>query len=258
LLATFALLLAAADSAITAELKPHTVAAFDKHIKAREAAMRTERIEGSRFLWTDDHADRKQRVRSGQTVIETAGGKNLIEVEDGLIHDWVGAVFIPGVKLKQVVSFVQNYDNHKNVYGPEVIGSKLISRNGNDFKIHLRLLKKKVITVVLNTEHDVRYFPLDDTRQHSRSYSTKIAEVKEAGEPGEHELPPGSDHGFLWRLYSYWRFLERDGGVYVECEAISLTRRIPTGLGWMITPIIRDLPRESLANTLEKTRTGLR
>jgi hypothetical protein len=123
--------------------------------------------------------------------------------------------------------------------------------------VYLRLLKKKVITVVLNTEHKVTYFPLDATRQHSRSYSTKIAEVQDAGEPGEHELPAGRDHGFLWRLYSYWRFLERDGGVYVECEAVSLTRGVPMGLGLIIRPIVRDLPRESLANTLVKTRSGL-
>jgi hypothetical protein len=247
-----------ATEALTAELKPHTVAAFDKYIQAREETMRTQRIQGSRFLWSDDSADRKQRVKSGQTVIEPAAGKNLIEVQDGVIHDWAGAVFIPGVTLQKVVSFVQDYDNHKNVYQPEVVDSKVLNRNGNDFKISLRLLKKKVITVVLNTEHEVKYFPLDATRQHSRSYSTKIAELENAGQPGEREKPAGEDHGFLWRLYSYWRFLERDGGVYVECEAISLTRGVPTGLGWMINPIIRDLPRESLANTLEKTRSGLR
>jgi hypothetical protein len=67
----------------------------------------------------------------------------------------------------------------------------------------------------------------------------------------------GKDHGFLWRLYSYWRFEERDNGVYVECQAISLTRNIPTGLGWLIEPIIRNLPRESLANTLTATKGAL-
>jgi hypothetical protein len=78
------------------------------------------------------------------------------------------------------------------------------------------------------------------------------------GEPGERELPPGNDHGFLWRLYSYWRFEERDGGVYVECQAISLTRSVPTGFGWLIEPIIRQLPRESLANTLRATRAAVK
>lgn len=138
-----------------------------------------------------------------------------------------------------------------------MIGSKLLARNGNDFKIGLRLLKKKVITVVLNTEHDVDYHRVTDKRWYSRSYSTKIAEVDDAGKPGERELPPGRDHGFLWRLYSYWKFDERDGGVYVECRAISLTRDVPTGLGWIVEPIIRGLPRDSVANTLRATRAAL-
>jgi hypothetical protein len=103
----------------------------------------------------------------------------------------------------------------------------------------------------------VRYFQLDPARWFSRSYTTKIAEVDNPGEPDERQLPPGNDHGFLWRLYSYWNFQERDGGVYVECQALSLTRNVPTGLGWLIEPIIRQLPRESLANTLRATREAV-
>jgi hypothetical protein len=83
-----------------------------------------------------------------------------------------------------------------------------------------------------------------------------VAEVYDPG-PGEHELPPGHDHGFLWRLNSFWKFEERDGGVYLECRAISLSRDVPTGLGWLINPIIRSLPRESLSNTLRETRQAL-
>jgi hypothetical protein len=247
-----------AGDAVTAELHPHTVEAFQKYVKAREEAMDSNRIRGARFLWTDDSPDRARRVRAGEVAIESAAKDSVVEVRDGLIHDWVGAAFLPGARLQQVLALVQNYDHHKSVYPPEVIDSKLRARDGDKFRVYLRLLKKKVITVVLNTEHDVTYFPLDGNRAHSRSYSTRIAEVHDAGESSERESPPGRDHGFLWRLNSYWRFLERDGGVYVECEAISLSRGIPMGLGLIIRPIVRDLPRESLANTLEKTRSGLR
>jgi hypothetical protein len=61
----------------------------------------------------------------------------------------------------------------------------------------------------------------------------------------------------MWRLNSYWRFQQRDGGVYVQLEAISLTRDIPTGLGWLITPFITSIPKESLAFTLTRTRQVL-
>jgi hypothetical protein len=143
------------------------------------------------------------------------------------------------------------------VYKPEVIDSRVISHNGNDFHIYLRLLKKKVITVVLSSEHDVKYTPLDKTRWRSVSRTTRIAEVENAGKPDERELPPGTGEGFLWKLNSYWRFEERDGGTWLECEAVSLTRDVPTGLGWIVLPIIRDLPKQSLENTLRSTRTAL-
>ena len=44
--------------------------------------------------------------------------------------------------------------------------------------------------------------------------------------------------------------------MYVECEAISLTRAAPLGVGWLVNPIIRSLPGASLAHLLEATRNG--
>jgi hypothetical protein len=198
-----------------------------------------------------------QQIGKGEIVAEFWSGNGPIEVPNGLIHDWIGAVFIPQATVGATLTRVQDYDNHKNIYKPEVMDSKLISRSRNDFRIFLRLLKKKIITVVLDTDHDVHYLPLDSTRWFCRSYTTRIAEVDDPGTPKEKVLPPDTGYGFLWRLFSYWRFQERDGGVYVECRAISLTRDIPLGLGWIIEPIIRKLPRESLINTLKATREAL-
>jgi hypothetical protein len=126
--------------------------------------------------------------------------------------------------------------------------------HSSGYTVSLRLLKKQVITVVLDTEHTVHYSRLDAKRATSYSRSTRIAEADNPGSPDESELQPGIDHGFLWRLNSYWRFEERDNGVYVECEAISLTRSVPIGLGWIVNPIVRTLPKESLENTLRNTR----
>jgi hypothetical protein len=241
------------DMAIAAGLTPETTQAFERHIRTVEAQV-DRRLASGQFLWLAEDTGRLQSLRAGQILAEPAAQDAETPVPHGLIHDWLGAVFIPGVTLPNVISAVQDYDRHKVAYGPEVVDSRLLSRTGNDFHVYLRLRKKKVITVTLNTEHDVRYQPIDATRYRSRSYSTRIAEVANAGSPGERELPVGEDHGFLWRLDSYWRFEERDGGVYVECEAVSLTRDIPAGLGWLIAPVIRDLPRESLIATLTSTR----
>jgi hypothetical protein len=249
-----ALLVAAGPwRAPAAELKPQTVAAFDRYIQQAE-----QKLEGRQnFLWAGESAARARRVRQGEIVVEPATGTLETPVFDGLVHDWVGAVFLPGATLGQTLAAGQDYTRHKDIYRPEVLDSTMLAHTGNDFRVYLRLLKKKIVTVVLDTEHDAHYERVDGTRWRSRSRSTKIAEVKNAGQRNERVLPPGTGAGYLWRLNSYWRFEERDGGTWVECEAISLTRDVPTGLGWLIEPIIRSLPRESLASTLRETRAAL-
>ena len=239
--------------AAAVELKPQTTEAFDRHIRQAE-----QRLEARKnFLWADELPDRARRLRQGEVVVAPTGANALSKVPGGLVHDWTGAVFLPGVTVERTIALVQDYNRHKEYYKPEVVDSKILSRDGNHFRIYLRLLKKQVITVVLATEHDVRYEELSPIRWRSSSRTTKIAEVEDAGKPGEHEQPPGKGQGFLWKLITYWRFEERDGGTWVECEAISLTRDIPTGLGWIIEPIIRHLPKDSLENTLRATRTAL-
>ncbi len=252
-----AIILALAATAGAAELKPETVEAFQKYIRETETKVER-RVKGGTFLWLDESPERLRRARAGEVVIEPQVEKGDTDVPHGLIHDWMGGVFIPGATLAGTIAAVQDYNHHSEFFKPEVIGSKLLSHNGNDFNVFLRVHKKKVLSVVLDTYHDARYFPLDATRCYSRSYSTRIVEIENPGKAGERPVPAGQDHGFLWRLYSYWRFMERDGGVYVECEAVSLTRNVPTGLGWLIEPIIRSLPRESLANTLNSTRNAAR
>ena len=150
---------------------------------------------------------------AGEIVVQPFNGKPDRSVAGGgLVHDWVGSVFIPGATVEQTLALVQDYNRHKNIYKPEVVDSRILSHEGNDFRIYLRLLKKKVITVQLNTEHEVKYIQLAPKRWRSISRTTKIAEVENAGKPNEREKPPGTGEGFLWRLNSYWRFEERDGG----------------------------------------------
>jgi hypothetical protein len=246
-----------AQAAKPVQLKPQTVEAFDAYIRDTEAAMERT-LQADSFLWSDQDPARARQVRDGQIVAQFWAGRGPAKVPDGLIHDWIGAALIPAATVAETLALIQDYDNHKKIYRPEVIGSKIIRHHGNDFQIYLRLLKKKIMTVVLDTDHEVQYRSLDRTRWVCRSHSTRIAEVENAGEAREKVLAPDHGYGFLWRLYSYWRFEERDGGTYVECRAISLSRDVPFGLGWAIEPIIQKLPKESLVNTLEATRQALR
>ncbi len=239
------------------QLKPETLKAFCDYIEDAEAKMRQTLQASGPFLWCDLDPDRKQLVSQGKVITQFWMGRGPLKVPNGLLHDWIGAAFVPRTSMEATLALIQNYDNHKNIYQPEVVDSRLVKRNADDFQIYLRLLKKKIITVVLDTDHDVHYRSLSRSRWECRSYTTRIAEVENAGSPKEKVLLPDTGYGFLWRLYSYWRFQERDHGVCMQCRAISLTRDVPFGLGWAIEPIIQELPKESLANTLEATRRAL-
>ena len=250
---TLALAAALLLPAGAADLQPRTVEGFDRYVRSAEARMEATQT----FLWADESPDRVRRVRQGEVVAEPFTGKPDIAVAGGLVHDWIGVVFIPGATVDYTIVRLEDYNGHKDIFKPEVIDSRTLSHTGNDYLVYLRLVKKKVVTVVLNTEFEVHYTQVDKTRWRSVSKSRKVAEVERAGKPDERELPPGTGEGFLWKLNSYWRFVERDGGTWVECEAISLTRDVPTGLGWLIEPIIRNLPKESLVNTLTSARKTL-
>lgn len=234
-----------------------TVQAFDHYVRQREASIEKRAASANHFLWAADSPARMRDVLSGHTAVESRNDGGMLDVPGGIIHDWTGAIFIPKVSVDQVIRFVQDYDHHKDYYKPEVVDSKLLSRDGNTFKIYLRLLKKKVITVVYDTRHTVVYRKLDANRWQSRSVMTQSREVDDAGKAGEHAVSPGKDHGFLWRLNSYWRFEQKDGGTYVECEAITLSRAVPTGVGWLVNPIVKTLPSQSLTMTLDNLRAAL-
>ncbi len=262
----FGVLAGQAPEVLSVELKKETLEGFARYVRATETRIEKELARPGAFLYVDGLVEpQRGQVRAmlkrGEVHMEPlktldASGQE-IGAPRALIHHWFGAVFIPGATLPQALEFVEDYDRHQDFYKPEMVRSRLVRRDGNDFKIFYRLRKKKVITVTLNTEHEVRYFPVDARHAHSRSYSTRIAEVENADRPDEREKPLGRDGGFLWRIDSYWRFEERDSGVYVECESISLTRDIPTGLGWLIRPFITGIPKESLRMTLVSTRSAV-
>ncbi len=249
-----AALWAACAAAPSAELPTAALEAFERYIAAAEARIERENRAGKDFLWVTASAERERQARSGGIPIAR---REAAEAPGALIHDWTGAVFVRGTTLERTLALVQDYDRHKQIYRPEVADSRLLARQGDEFRVYLRLLKKKILTVVLDTEHEVSYVRQDPWRCWSRSRSLHIAEVVHPGEAGQRQLPPGQDHGFLWRLNSYWRFQQEQAGVWVECRAISLTRDVPAGLGWLIEPLIRSLPRESLLHTLEATRAAL-
>lgn len=241
---------------LAAELKAETLAAFAQHISSLEERLKA-RQGGEKFLGLDDTAERREEMRRGAIRIEPSQGSGILDVKGGLIQDWTGTVFIPGVSLSHVLSIVQDYPKHAQIYKPEIVGATVQSHSGNDYAVRIRIVKSKLfLSVVLKTDHQIHFTTLSPEKAYSQAQATRIAEVAEAGKPGEHELPVGKDRGLLWGMRGYWFFEEADGGVYVQCQSVTLTRDVPFGMGKLFSPILRTLPTESLRGSLEKTRAA--
>jgi hypothetical protein len=218
-------------------LSPETEQAFAQYSSAAEAAMD----------WTAHFSP-----KPGEVVIAPVGKSADIAVKDGMIHDWAAAAIASGATVEKVLNLLQDYNDYKKVYAPDVTESRLLARNGNLFEVYLRLMRKHPLTATFNTEYKVEYKPLSSGRWAKISHSTKVVELD-----GDRERPAGTGNGYLWNLDAYWLIEQRPEGVYLECRSISLSRDIPTGLGWMIRPFVSGLPKDALRNTMEATIRGL-
>jgi hypothetical protein len=248
--------------ASAAELKSKTSAAFDRYVAATEARFANELRPGGNFLYIDGMNPNARRqayelLKQGEILVEKLETKApgvSSDVPDGMVHHWVGLIFIPGATLAKTLPIVKDYDRRADLYKPDVSASRTLAHNGDDFKMFLRLHQKRFTTVDFNTTYDVHWGSVDANKVYSNSISTRIAEVKDPAKPDGEELPVGTGHGYLWRLNTYWRFEEKDVGVYLQCEALSLTRDIPTGLGWLLKPLVTSVPKQSLDRALGQTR----
>ncbi|MEO8259857.1 MAG: GtrA family protein [Acidobacteriota bacterium] len=257
--------LGAAAPARAADLHADAAAAFDRYARLTEARLDREMRGTLPFLWVDQLPDDRRgqaqaTLRRGEIVtsrLQTRDGAGPAALHGAMCHHWVGTILIPGARLDDVVLLMQDYDRYQDVYRPAVRRSKTLSRHAGEFTVSLELFMKKVISVVLNTESDVRYIPVAPKRMQVRSVSTRIAEIADADAPGQREEPVGHGNGFLWRFNNYCALEERTEGTLVQCESISLSRDVPFGLGWLVGPFITDVPRESLEFTLGAMRKAL-
>ncbi|HET7100786.1 MAG TPA: hypothetical protein VFJ52_06525, partial [Terriglobia bacterium] len=198
-----------------ADLKPKTLQAFHRYVAAAEARMKRDESHPDNFLYIESlpkqdyeaaMADLKQGGIRIQRVITRDAKGNPIDIPDGMIHHWVGDVFIPGKSVNSALDVLRDYDNFTNIYKPEVIRSRLVKREDNDdYKVYLRLQKQSIVTVTLDTWYHIHFTPMGKDSGYSRSVSTRIQQVNDAGTPNETLEPVGNDSGYLWRINSYWR-----------------------------------------------------
>ena len=246
-------------------LRTEAGAAFDRYVKLTEQRLDAEIAHGQNFLWIDAlSGNRRQEMQRGlqdggliNERLETRDGGKSIDAPDALIHHWLAIVFVPGVSVNAAVALMEDYDHHARVFGPNIAASKILERKDERFRVALRFYVKKVIGVTLDTENQAEFFRLSPDRAHSRIRSTKVTEITNAGTPQQGEKAPGQENGFMYRLNTYWRFLQRDGGTYIQCESLTLSRDVPFALSWIIKPFVTQVPKESLSFTLERAKAEL-
>jgi hypothetical protein len=250
--------LVTAASLHAADLQPDTLEAWRDSVKITEHRIAEELSSSSGFLALDfqdpEEAKRERKeVLSGeipvkQVSVESSGKK--IKVPDGTIHHWRGSIFIPDVTLDFVLSRVRN-PTTEDTKQEDVLDSRVLERKPNQFRLYLKLQRSSIVTVRYNTEHLVQYKSDGPDRASSRSIATKIAEIERISGDREKEKPEGHDRGFLWKMNSYWRYQQVDGGVIVELESMTLSRSIPFLLRLIAPPIINSIAKESMERTLQ-------
>lgn len=263
-LLALALLILAINSA-AAELEQQTIAAFNHYVEVAEQQMQSTVHSDGPFLWIDFRSASARRhyyeqLQSGQFVIkrlETYDDGRDIEIPDGMVHHWIGLAFVPHATLRSAEAVLQDYRDYSHIYSPQVRRSKILSRDGDGFTLYLQLFKESPRMVSYNAEFNVERNRLGPTRIVSSSISTRIAQLQDASKPDGDELPVGKDAGYLWRLNDYWRYEEKDGGVYMQVETISLSRDVPGILSWFAKPIIRKVARQTIASLLEANRRAI-
>jgi hypothetical protein len=251
-------LLTLVATAHAAELKPRTVRAWQEYVQAAIVSMQEHLRPESHFLKIDTDQDEARRVRTGEILVSPGVSQGVKKVPSGMIHDWLGAAFIAHATLEDVLSIVRDYDRYKEFYRPTVIDSRTLARGDQDDRFAMVLMNKSLfLKTALDSEYKCSSVRVSDRRLYTVSESTRIQEIENYGAPGQREFREDEGNGYIWRLLTITRFEERDGGVYLELEAIALSRDIPISLRWIVEPIVRRISRNSLETSIRQTENAV-
>jgi hypothetical protein len=250
------LLILTAPQPAKADPPVEAVTAFNTYVAALESRLARQHSEQQGFLVPAD-TQGEAKLRRGELVIEnlTPAGT---ELPGAMLHHWRGTAFVPGATAADFERLMKDFNAYPQHYAPQVLTAKILARQGDHFQAAMRVRQQHILTVVMDTSYDVNFARLDARHGSSTSRSTRIAEIGSPGTRKERALSASEEHGFLWRLNTYWSYEERDGGVYMQIESVTLTRSIPRGLGWAVAPFVESVPRESLEFTLRSTCAALR
>jgi hypothetical protein len=242
-----------------AHLKPETVAAWDDYVQSVSASLQDRIRPGGNFLWAYENPARIASLHNGEIVVAPAPGPSPRKVPGGLIHHWVAAAFVPNVKLTEVLDVTEDYDRYQEFYRPAVVASKAITHEeSNDYFSMLLKNKAVFLNTTLDADYKANNVRLDGRRFYSVSRTVRVQEIEDYNQSGEHRFPEGDGSGYIWKLFSTARMEERSDGVYLEIEAVALSRDIPGSLRFVVDPIVRRVSRNSMLISIKQTKEAVR
>jgi hypothetical protein len=252
------IILAAVAMSDAAELNPQALAAWDNYLVSTKLRMQARLAGKSPFLWVDEDPRRKQHLDAGEIVVEPIGKGNPILVPHGLIHHWIGGVFIPGATIQDLSGVVGDYSKYSEIYRPTLVKVQLLDSSHDEQKFSIVWVQRVLlVTAAFYTELDSDDFTLNSRQGYMSFSTTRVQQIEHYGEKDEQRLAPDEGSGYLWRLVSFARFEERDGGLYLELEVIGLSKDLPGSVRFLLRPVIDHVPRQALATKLDQTRQAI-
>ncbi len=243
-----AALLLLASTGLRAQAPAAALKAFEKDSAATEARI-TEELR--------QPAPLDPRFKRGEMMISDRTPSEMATLDGAMFRHWQGELFVPGAKAQDCLRLMKDFNSYPRVFHGQVVRSTIQSANGDHYQITMRTRQEYGITVVMDTSFAVDFRSTNAQRGMSISRSTEVHEIEAAGKNNEHALDAAHDHGFLWRLTTYWTWREENGGLYLRIETLSLSRGIPTVLGWAFGPFVERVPRQSLEFTLRHVESAL-
>ena len=249
----------AIPSQTRAEPTPAAVAAYNSYVAVVETRLARQHRSQNGFLVAGPFTPQNEpRLRRGELIVEQLTPSTGVGLPGAMLHHWRGTAFVAGAKAADFERLLRDFDAYPRHFSPQVVEAKVLSEQGDHLQASMRVRQRHVIAVVMDTAYDIAFGQLDAQHGYSISRSTRIAEIEAAGTSAERALTSSQEHGFLWRQNTYWSYEERDSGLAMQIESVSLTRSIPIGLGWAVGPFVESVPRESLEFTLRSVCNALR
>ena len=237
-----ACLCALSCASLTAALIPilhlddKTLQAFDSYIAHFEKEALAPYLASGK-MWMDGASCcmRSSSFPTGRPVVDSRENG---DVANGSIHHFSGALHVDGGTIDDMRRIMEDYPAYPKYFKPDVTkgsGSPEADSTPADehYLSHLTLSETTLwIAVQYDCTYDTHYRRLNPDHWLSKSTSSSVKEYRDARNPAQGYFPEGDDHGFVWRTNTYWFVRQRNGGVDLELDSITLSRPNPPGFGW--------------------------